>query len=338
MKFDFCIGNPPYQANIDDKSDNKTYAAPVYNDFIDAAITVADKVELIHPARFLFNAGATPKAWNEKMLADPHLKIVYYAENSNEIFPNTDIKGGIVVSYHNKDVDYGAIDVFTKHDELNTILHKIKVKDFVSLETIIASTMSYGVTPLMAEENPDLVNRLRTSAFSVLSDIFYDTKPNDGHEYILMAGLMNMKRTRKYVRKDYIKDKDGTLYKYTCLMPAASGAGHFGETLSSTEIAEPGVGFLQTYIGIGMFDTRNEAQNVQKYIKCKLTRALLGILKITQHCTGQAWACVPLQDFTSASDIDWSAPIKAIDQQLYKKYGLSDEEIRFIETHVKEMA
>ena len=65
---------------------------------------------------------------------------------------------------------------------------------------------------------------------------------------------------------------------------------------------------------------------------------MLGILKVTQNNAKPAWAYVPLQDFTPASDIDWSKSIHEIDLQLYKKYGLSDDEINFIETHVKEMA
>ncbi|CBK80812.1 Eco57I restriction endonuclease [Coprococcus catus GD/7] len=335
MKFDFVIGNPPYQDIISEESDNKTYAAPVYNMFMDEAATIADKAELIHPARFLFNAGATPKAWNEKMLADEHFKVLQYSENAADVFPNTDIKGGLVISYRDATKNYDPIGIFTKYDELNTILHKVKVKNEKSFDTIIASTMSYGVTSLFVKEHPHLVNRLRTSAFTVLAEVFFDEKPNDGYEYILMAGLKNMKRTRMYVRKDYIKDKDGTLDYYTVLMPAASGSGKFGETLSATDIAEPGVGFLQTFIGIGKYDTLEPCKNIQKYIKCKFTRTLLGVLKITQHCTGQAWSCVPLQDFTSSSDIDWSQSIANIDKQLYKKYNLSDEEINFIETNVR---
>ena len=76
MKFDFVIGNPPFQDSS--IGDNKTFAPPVYYKFVDAAYEVADKVELIHPARFLFNAGSTPKQWNEKMLQDKHLKVMFY--------------------------------------------------------------------------------------------------------------------------------------------------------------------------------------------------------------------------------------------------------------------
>ena len=72
-------------------------------------------------------------------------------------------------------------------------------------------------------------------------------------------------------------------------------------------------------------------------MKSKFFRALLGVKKVTQHCPPSVWKMIPLQDFTSASDIDWSKSIPEIDQQLYVKYGLDAEEIDFIETHVKPM-
>lgn len=112
MRFDFAIGNPPYQDNT--TGENETYAPPVYNKFMDAAYTVAEKVELIHPARFLFNAGSTPKAWNSKMLNDEHFKILQYEEDCSRIFANTEIKGGIVISYHDNTKKFGAIDIFTE--------------------------------------------------------------------------------------------------------------------------------------------------------------------------------------------------------------------------------
>jgi len=106
MKFDFAIGNPPYQDESNQKEDSenkRNYAPPVYNLFLDEAYKVADCVEMIHPARFLFNAGSTPKVWNEKMLQDEHLKVAYYEQDSNMIFPNlsTPIKGGIAITYRN---------------------------------------------------------------------------------------------------------------------------------------------------------------------------------------------------------------------------------------------
>ena len=77
---------------------------------------------------------------------------------------------------------------------------------------------------------------------------------------------------------------------------------------------------------------------LSKYLKTKIARALLGVKKATQHNPKSVWKYVPLQDFTSSSDIDWSKSIHEIDLQLYKKYGLNQEEIDFIEKNVKEMA
>ena len=90
-------------------------------------------------------------------------------------------------------------------------------------------------------------------------------------------------------------------------------------------------------MSIGSFETQYEATAALKYIKSKFARAMLGVLKITQHNSNDCWKYVPLQDFTPASDIDWSKSIPKIDQQLYAKYGLDAAEIEFIETHVKPM-
>lgn len=128
------------------------------------------------------------------------------------------------------------------------------------------------------------------------------------------------------------------LDKYKVFLPGAIGTGEYGETLSESIIAEPGIGSTETFISIGCYDTRFEAENTQKYIKTKFARALLGVLKRTQANTPEKWKYVPLQDFTASSDIDWSQSIPEIDQQLYRKYGLDEKEIAFIETHVKEMA
>ena len=103
-------------------------------------------------------------------------------------------------------------------------------------------------------------------------------------------------------------------------------------------IGEPGDGGTVTFISIGSFPTEEEALNCVKYTNTKFARALLSVLKVTQDNTPGKWAYVPLQDFTPNSDIDWSKSVHEIDLQLYRKYGLDDKEIDFIESHVKEMA
>ena len=126
--------------------------------------------------------------------------------------------------------------------------------------------------------------------------------------------------------------------KYKIFVPGANGSGALGEVLSTPLIGEPLIGYTQTFISFGAFDNKEEAENLLKYIKTKFARVMLGTLKITQNNkTKEVWKNVPLQNFTSTSDIDWTKSIAEIDQQLYKKYGLSEEEIQFIESKVKEM-
>ena len=333
MKFDVIIGNPPYQEETESDSTRKP---PIFNFFMDEAYKNAKKVSMITPARFLFNAGYTPKIWDKKMLNDPHLKVHHYEAVSANVFANTDIKGGVVITYHDSEQTFEPIGTFTKFEELNSILHAVKRKTHCYLDSIISSPLSFQLSELMKQEHPELIDRLRSSAFEKLGSIFFESPREDGN-YIAMIGLLDGKRETKYIRRDYIKDISGTLDKWSLLVSKANGAGQFGEVLSTPIIAKPGVGYTQTFIAIGMFDTKEEAENTAIYIKTKFARAMLGILKITQDCPGPKWAYVPLQDFTSSSDIDWSKSIPEIDELLFDKYGLDDKEKDFIRTKVKEM-
>lgn len=343
MKFDYIIGNPPYQDET--KGENETYAPPVYHLFMDEAYKIANKVELIHPARFLFKAGSTPKDWNKKMLEDPHFKILYYEGISNKIFPNKDIKGGIVVSYHDNKKDFGAIGIFTPYAELNSILKKVRSSaDFKSMETIAISRTAYRLTEKMHEDHPEAISQLSkghrydmsTNILELLPQIFFDRAPDDGHEYLKILGRLNNARVNKYIRKDYVDDVSD-MDKFKLFIPEASGTGKFGETITKPVLAEPYEVSTETFMDIGGFDTNEEAQNALNYIIGKFARALLGVMKATQHITPKSFRYIPLQDFTSHSDIDWSKSIPEIDQQLYRKYGLDEKEISFIESHVKEM-
>ena len=343
MKFDFVIGNPPYQDET--LGENKGYAPPIYHLFLDGAYKVADKVELIHPARFLFNAGSTPKAWNQKMLSDPHLKVLHYEQDASRIFANTEIKGGVAITYHDENEDYGAIGTFTLFDELNTIIHKIHYHpSFESLSVIVVTSYAYHFTEAMHKDHPEAASQLskghaydlKSNVFERIPQVFFDIQPQDGQKYIQILGRKGNDRVYKYIREDYINNVIN-LHKYKIYLPKANGAGALGEVLSPPVLAEPGTGSTETFLSIGAFETEEEAQATLKYIKTKFARIMLGVLKTTQDITPQKWEHVPLQNFAPASDIDWTKSIPEIDQQLYKKYGLDKTEIQFIETHVREM-
>jgi len=148
---------------------------------------------------------------------------------------------------------------------------------------------------------------------------------------------LNLKRVFAWIRRDYIIEASNLL-SYKVLLPKVNGNGTFGESLSSPIVAQPLVGYTQSFIGIGTVETEGEAEAILKYVKTRFVRALLGILKGTQDNPPERWKYVPLQDFTPSSDIDWSKSIAEIDEQLFDKYGLDEAERNFIRTKVKEMA
>ena len=341
MKFDFVIGNPPYQEET--TGDNKGFAPPIYNKFLDAAYQISDKVEMIHPARFLFNAGSTPKEWNQKMLNDPHLKVLMFEQQSAKIFANTDIKGGVVITYRDSSKDFGRIEVFTPYEELNSLRMKAAADcEDNSISKIIYTQVRFNLDVLY-KDFPELKGiigsdgkdkRFRNNIFDKIP-LFTDT-PCDNSKKDL--AISKNKRVWRYIPVKYVDKSHENLCKWKVLVPRANGSGAIGEVLSTPLISTPFIGYTQSFIGIGSFDTEAEANACYKYIKSKFARALLGVLKITQDNDRNVWRMIPLQDFTPASDIDWSQSIPDIDRQLYKKYNLDDAEVEFIETHVKEMA
>ncbi|TFI60441.1 restriction endonuclease [Carnobacterium divergens] len=342
MKFDVVIGNPPYQEKT---IGNSTQAPPIYNKFMDLSYDIADKAVLITPARFLFNAGATGKSWNEKMLADKHLKVVYFEQDSSKVFPNTDIKGGVAVTYWDVTKNFGAIKVFTSFPELNSILQKVNNIGYTTLSSIVAGRSIYKLTDLAIEEVSAISliqssgnsSSISSNAFKILNDVIYfESDPNDGEDYVKVFGRLENKRCYRFIKEKYI-NQPSNFKKFKIILPKANGTGAIGEVLSTPLIGEPLIGYTDSFIAIGEFKTRTEAEFCMKYIKSKFARTMLGILKVTQDNPAPKWEYVPMQNFTANSDINWSTSIREIDKQLYNKYGLSQEEINFIEEKVKPM-
>lgn len=338
VKFDVVIGNPPYQENTNGTSDN-----PIYHNFMELSYKVADKVCLITPARFLFNAGKTPKAWNKKMLEDKHLKVVYYTQKSDQVFPNTDIKGGIAVTYRDIDKYYEAIETFTAFEELmemyKLVFHR---SDFKSLSDYVFAPESYKLTEKLHQDFPLAEKVLSkghkfdvtTNIFDKLPEVFINNKLNQ--DFVEIIGRQNNERVVRYIYKGYIKGPDN-FYKYKVLLPKANGSGAIGEVLSTPLVGSPLVGHTQTFLSIGSFDTEYEANSLLKYIKTPFARTLLGVLKITQDNKKAVWKYVPVQDFSKKSDVPWDKSIEEIHNYLCNKYQYTDEHKAFMESHVSKM-
>lgn len=334
MNLNFTIGNPPYQAQTDNSR-----TKPIYDLFIDLSMDITHRVSLITPARYLFNAGFTSKKWNKKMLGSENLKVSIYKANSVTVFPNVDIKGGVAAIYYDKNRNFGGIGDFKAYEELDSISEKVNSASEPSLVDIIYAESSYRfdtnkefVQQLVSERLGN-DKKVISNVFEKLPDLFTEVQ---GKGRIGFYGRLGSDRCIRYIERKYIEDHPN-LEKYKVFVPESNGSGAIGEVLSTPLIGEPLIGGTQTFLSIGAFDSRSEAEACLKYIKTKFARTMLGILKATQHNPKDTWRLVPLQDFTAGSDIDWSQSVADIDRQLYKKYALTPDEIAFIEEKVSPM-
>lgn len=340
MKFDVVIGNPPYQEKTKGtRSSDKS----VYHLFMKLAYHLSELTVLITPARFLFNAGDTPTSFNKAILTDKHFKVILYEQNSSEIFPRTDIKGGIAISLYDKNRVFDPVGLFFPFEDLRSIYQKTApyVEKFGSLSNIIYTSNKLNLEKLYKDfpEDKNKISsngrerRLQSNIFRL--DAFHKTMQKGD---LGIYGLQKNKRVIKFINYNYIDTLTRTnINHYKILVPKSNGSGILGETISTPMIGKPMIGYTYTFIGIGNFKSKVEAESALKYIKTKFARTMLGILKITQDNTPEKWKFVPLQNFAPDSDINWSKSIPEIDQQLYKKYNLSADEINFIETKAQAM-
>ncbi len=348
ITFSAVVGNPPYQITnkgIGNGSD------PVYHLFINIARAVSEKVTLIHPARFLFNAGKTPKEWNEAILNDEHARIVDYSANSKDFFDNVTIEGGLVITYFDKKAKFNKIGKFIAYSQLRSIISKVTDRnDFCSFKDLVYTRDLYRLTNTLYEENPWATSRpskghqfdVGSNVFDVFPELFFDSIPDDDNKYIKIFGRDGNVRGNKYIKSTYVQTPDNFNYYKVFIAKADGAAGQIGKPipariLGKTAIGKPVEGSTATFLSIGKFHDEKEAMAVQKYIATQFVRTLVATLKATQNNTRDVWENVPLQDFTLSSDIDWTQSIENINKQLYIKYKLGKEEIEFIETMIQPM-
>ena len=342
MKFKAVVGNPPYQ--IEGESTRKT---PIYNLFYDIAFKLSPLVTFITPGRFLFKAGQTPMEWMEKMLSDKHFRVVDYFQKSSDVFPTVDIKGGVAIGLRNTNKEFGAIGFFSNYAELKSIMGKVFANPlfkFGQFANLISSQGIYRFSEKALSEIPRIyevqgkgtASKITSNAFENLPEIFVNTEEECRGEGVQIIGRVKGSRKTRWIKSSYLQPCEYLNY-YNILVPEANGTGAIGEVLSTPVIGVPVIGHTDTFLSIGKFANAQEASACLKYVKTKFARCLLGTLKATQHNPRDTWSNVPLQDFTSQSDIDWSQSIANIDRQLYAKYNLTDDEISFIEQMIKPM-
>lgn len=338
MKFDAIIGNPPYQKLIN----NKSLAKQLFPIFIQKSIELTNKyVVLITPSRW-FTANAQDKSFlklRKFIKNNNHMQSLYNYKNEKDLFPNTEIKGGVNYFFYNKDyngkvkfvnIEKGVEksetkDLFEKNmdiiisDSSNySILSKVKnTKDFVSLTTITTGRNAFGI---IGKE--DVVNAV--------------SKKDKFENAIELRCKAN---TIRWTSKEYITKNLDIVDKYKVFISKSAGNPNKDfKVIGIPYVGNKGSVCTDSLFPISKFDTKQEAENLAKYMKTKFLRYMVYIIKMSQNVTQIVYKFVPIQNFKDDSDINWSTSINEIDKQLYQKYNLSEFEINIIESKIKEMS
>jgi site-specific DNA-methyltransferase (adenine-specific) len=334
MQFDVVVGNPPYQLSDDGFG---TSAAPIYQYFVEQAKALEPRyLTMVIPARW-FAGGKGLDEFRESMLADDRLRSIDDYLSASDVFPGVGLKGGICyflwdrnnpgscqVTTHFKDwpdsianrpLLEDGVDVFIRFNEGLSILkkvvavesgesHTVSLPDNKRFDRLVSSRKPFGLETTFK-------GKIAKSAGDVL------VYQNGGTGYVARSSIST--------GTDLI-DKWKLFAGY-----AAPGTGNKDtyphRIISTPFVAEPGTISSETYLCIGPFDSKNQAESVLSYLSCRLTRLLILLHKPSQHVTRKVYCFVPIQEWTRR----WT------DEDLYTKYGISASEIEFIEKVVRPM-
>lgn len=334
MKFGAVVGNPPYQ--VMDGGGTGSSATPVYNKFVELAQNLSPKyVSMIIPAKW-YTGGKGLDDFRASMLNDKQLSCLYDVEDSRECFPTVDIAGGICYFLWQKGNNSKCSVINIVKGERTRSLRYLNEHDtFIRNQQVL-----------------NIINKVKSqTSIGFLCQKVYSRKPfgirSFQHGFPAKPGrdiaLFGSDGITYLEEKDVPQNKQ-LIPKWKVIMSKAS-AEHAGQTdangrkrvVSRLEVLPPNTICTESYLLLDVFESEMEAENMKKYIRTQFVRFLLASILITQNIVRDKFAFVPLQDFTSSSDINWSASVADIDQQLYRKYGLSADEIAFIEKMIKPM-
>ncbi|MCQ2966818.1 MAG: Eco57I restriction-modification methylase domain-containing protein [Alphaproteobacteria bacterium] len=337
MKFDVVIGNPPYQVS---DGGHGSSSKPVYDDFFDASVSLnPEYISMIMPSRWM-TGGKGLDNFRNRMINDRRLKLLHDYMNSADCFKSVSIEGGVCFFIWDKN-NTQKCRIFTHTSEGEVVFSERYLSDG-DMDVVIREVKSLSIIEKVKkhEFNPFSDCVLPRNPFGIENIDSYITNKE---EKIKILGRFGNEREKKFVSNKYtINKNENIVEKWKVFISKADGAaGQLGNPipariLGKAELGEPNVICTETFLAIAPFASELEAKNVIFYMKTKFLRFMVGIRKL-KNMTRETYSFVPLQDFTENSDIDWSKSIPEIDQQLYKKYDLSDEEIAFIEKMIKPM-
>ncbi len=298
----------------------------IYHLFVEQAKKLEPKyLSMVVPSRWLAG-GRGLDEFRAQMLNSGHLRNLTDFQNSGEAFPGVQIKGGICyflwdsghngtcdvtriaggVEHHQQNRSLGEFDVFIRDERALGILRKVIAKQEPSVVDLVSGDTPYGI-----------------------ATNFQDWSEKKGSGKIALHLINRTKRIVGYVERSLIRKNTETIDAWKVLVPEAYGAGEtFPHQILGKEIVvSPPSVCTQSYLVVSPFQTEREAQSFASYYRTRLFRFLVSLRKITQHALRSTYSWVPQQTW----HCDWT------DEVLYKKYGITNDEIAFINSMIRPM-
>lgn len=314
--FDVIVSNPPYQMN---DGGAQASAKPLYHKFILLAKELNPKYMLmIVPSRW-FVGGKGLDAFRKEMLHDTRIRKLCDFPNAADCFPGVEIKGG--VCYFLWDRDYsGDCEVVTyKGKEMVSVMVRPLLEKHC--EIFIRDNKAIEILKKVQKHKEESL----TDIISARKPFAFPTNFKDFHSRRYKNCLkLYANHTIGYIGRNKVEKHVEWIDQWKVLVPEAIGSGDTKTDRVNPILAAPGEICTETYLVFGPCAGKEEAENLCAYIQTKFFHFMLGLKKITQHTTSKVYEFVPMQDFSVA----WT------DELLYKKYGLTEEEIAYIETSV----
>lgn len=325
MHFDLIVGNPPYQ--LSDGGFGKS-AAPIYQDFVEQAKALDPRyLTMIIPSRW-FSGGKGLDEFRASMLNDQRLRAITDYVNASDVFSGIGLKGGVCYFLWNRD-SKGDCTVTTNFKDQEP---SVATRPLLEAGTETFIRFNQGVSILkkvLEQEAPGSFAELVSARKPFGLDTTFkgnDRRRNETDYVIYQNGGTG------YVGRDEVQSGTEWIDAWKIFVSyAAPGTGNRDtyphRIISTPFIGQPGEISTETYLAIGPFETRTEVDSALSYLKCRFTRFLILLHKASQHVTKKVYSFVPQQSW----DRTWT------DEELYAKYGLTDEEIAFIESIVRPM-
>lgn len=320
MQFDVIIGNPPYQ--LDDGGFGAS-AKAIYPLFVEQSIKLNPRyLCMIIPARW-YAGGKDLEDFRDDMLIDNRIRVIHDFPDASECFPGVEIKGGVCYFLWEKE-NKGDVCVYTHRGNhiVSSMSRKLKEKNCTSfIRQNEAISILHKVQNFKEKSFSEIVFPAMTFGIRTFVKTFDRDSPAKGYTKVYAQKNIG------YIETNKITNGKNFINKWKVIVPEAIGAGDMSKDIVKPILCEPNSINTETYIMNGPYNTKEEAENAISYIKTKFFHLMLGLKKITQHTTNKVYSLVPLQDFSEP----WT------DEKLYKKYGLTQEEIAFIESMIRPM-